>query len=234
MENTGSERVVLRVPTDFTAEELAQLCHIKPDSAAFDVIEEMLPDIQEYGRPAAIIKWASVDAIEGDLTTIEGVTFRSKVVADKLKDTPRVFLSAVTAGSGLEESGLFEGEPFLDTFNSALFFHSSRYTIKYMKEKFGFDGSSMLNPGSLPDWPIQNNFALFDMIGNVGEIGMSLNEAGYIKPWNSSSSIHFSGDGYQNCSLCKKRKCPGRRAKFNREEYIRIFGVDPEVTPEEL
>ena len=36
---------------------------------------------------------------------------------------------------------------------------------------------------------------------SVEEIGVSLNEAGYIKPWNSGSHIHFSGDGYQNCSL---------------------------------
>ena len=99
--------------------------------------------------------------------------------------------------------------------------------VQYMKDKFGFDGSSMLSPGSLPDWPIENNFPLFDMIGNVAEIGMSLTEAGYIKPWNSGSHIHFSGDGYQNCSLCKKYDCVGRRARFNRSEYIRIFGTEP-------
>ena len=227
MENTASERIVLHVPTDFTAEELAGLCRVKPNSSAFETIEEMLPLINQYGAPKAIIKWASVDRIEGDLTTIEGVTFRSKVVADKLKDTPRVFLSVVTAGWGLEESGEFEDDPFLNTFNGALLFRASRYTVNYMKEKFGFDGSSMLNPGSLPDWPIENNFPLFDIIGNVAEIGVSLNEAGYIKPWNSGSHIHFSGDGYQNCSLCKKYKCPGRRARFNREEYVRIFGVEP-------
>ena len=227
MENNVSERIVLHVPTDFTAEELAGLCRVKPGSSAFETVEEMLPIINRYGAPKAIIKWASVDKIDGDLTTIEGVTFRSKVVADKLRDTPRVFLSVVTAGSGLEQSGEFEDDTFLNTFNGALLFRASRYTVNYMKEKFGFDGSSMLNPGSLPDWPIENNFPLFDMIGNVAEIGVSLNEAGYIKPWNSGSHIHFSGDGYQNCSLCKKYKCPGRRARFNREEYVRIFGVEP-------
>ena len=227
MDNPASERIVLHIPTDFTAESLARLCRVKPGSSAFEAIEEALPIVNRYGAPKAIIKWASVDRIEGDLTTIEGVTFQSKVVADKLKNTPRVFLSVVTCGYGLDECGEFEDDPFLDTFNGALLFHASRYVVEYMKEKFGFDGSSALNPGSLPDWPIENNFPLFEMIGNVDEIGVTLNEAGYIKPWNSGSHIHFSGDGYQNCSLCKKYKCPGRRAKFNREEYIRIFGVEP-------
>ncbi len=222
-----SERIVLTIPMDFSIEEFAELCRIRQESSAFEMLEDVLPLIRRYGAPKAIIKWANVDRIEGDETTIEGVTFRSKVVADKLRKTPRVFLSVVTTGEGLEQSGQFEDDPFLNTYDGALLFHASKYMIRYMKEQFGFDGSSMLSPGSLPDWPIQNNFALFDMIGNVDEIGVSLNEAGYIKPWNSGSHIHFSGDGYQNCSLCKKYDCVGRRAKFNRAEYTRIFGVEP-------
>ncbi len=224
---TGSERIVLTIPTDFSDEEFAELCRIRKDSPAYEALEDALPLIRRWGAPKAIIKWASVDRVEGDETTIESVTFRSRVVADKLRETPRVFLSVVTAGEGLEQSGAFEDDPFLNTFDGALLFYASKYVIRYMKEKFGFDGSSVLNPGSLPDWPIRNNFALFDMIGNVGEIGVSLNDAGYIKPWNSGSHVHFSGDGYQNCSLCKKYDCIGRHAPFDRAEYVRIFGVEP-------
>lgn len=227
MSTGAGERIVLRVPVDFTLEQFARLCRVGEGSSAYEELEEVLPLVRQYGQPAAIIKWASVDAIDGDDTTIEGVTFHSKVVADKLRHTPRVFLSVVTAGEGLENSGEFADDPFLNTYNGALLFHASMYMVNYMKERFGFDGSSMLSPGSLPDWPIQNNFPLFDMIGNVAEIGMSLNDAGYIKPWNSGSHIHFSGDGYQNCSLCKKYDCVGRRARFDRAEYIRIFGVEP-------
>ena len=222
-----SERIVLHIPVDLPVEEFAGFCRIRTDSAAFEMLQDSYPLIQKYGAPKAIIRWADVDSVCGDETTIEGVTFKSRVVADKLKDTQRVFLSVVTAGDGLEKSGEFEGDPFLNTYDGALLFRASRYVVAYMKEKFGFDGSSMLNPGSLPDWPIKNNFALFDIIGNVAEIGVSLNEAGYIKPWNSGSHIHFAGDGYHNCSLCKKYDCIGRRAKFDRSEYIRIFGVEP-------
>ena len=227
IDSAGSERIVLEIPTDFTLEQFAGLCRIKEDSPAYEELEEALPLIRQWGAPKAIIRWANVERIEGDATTIEGVTFHSRVVADKLKDTPRVFLSVVTAGDGLERSGEFDADPFLNTYNAALLFHASMTMIRYMKEKFGFDGSSTLNPGSLPDWPIENNFPLFDMIGNVDEIGVSLTEAGYIKPWNSGSHIHFSGDGYQNCSLCRNYDCVGRHARFNRAEYIRIFGTEP-------
>ena len=227
MDHSESERIVLDIPVRLTAEELARLCRTNPDSAAFEVVEESLDAVNEYAAPKAVLKWATVNSVEGDLTDIDGVVFQSKVVADKLKDAPRVFLSVITAGSGLERCPDFDGDPFLDTLNGALLAHATAYTIRFMKDRFGFDGSSMLNPGSLPDWPIRNNFALFDLIGNVPEIGVTIRENGYMKPWNTTSHIHFSGHGYQNCSLCRKYDCIGRRARFNREEYVRIFGAEP-------
>ena len=113
--NNDSERIVFNIPVDISAEEFAPYCRIKKDSAAFEMLEDVMPLIQKHGAPKAIIKWASVDRINGDETTIDGITFTSKVVADKLKETPRVFLSVVTAGEGLERSGEFDGDPFLDT-----------------------------------------------------------------------------------------------------------------------
>ena len=222
-----SERIVLHIPVDISAGEFAAYCRIRRDSSAFEMLEDTYPLIKQYAAPKAVIRWANVDSAGEDAVTIDGVTFRSRVVADKLRDAKRVFLSVVTAGDGLERSGVFDDDPFLDTYNGALLFLASAYIISYMKDKFGFDGSGMLNPGSLPDWPIINNFALFDIIGNPGEIGVSLNEAGYIRPWNSGSHIHFSGNGYHNCMLCKKLDCIGRRAAFDRGEYIRIFGEEP-------
>ena len=227
MEQTASERIVLHIPTDFTQETLAEYCRIKPGSSALESLEEDLPLINRFGAPKAILRWANVDGVAGEETSIEGVRFHSRVVADKLTGLRRVFVSVVTAGSGLEQCGELADSVFLDTYNAALLFRASRYMIDFMRERFGFDGSSMLNPGSLPDWPIRNNFELFRIIGNVEEIGVSLNEAGYIKPWNSGSHIHFPGNGYQNCSLCRNYDCIGRRAEFDRAEYARIFGAEP-------
>ena len=227
MDPQKSERMVFRVPLGLTSEELAALCGVKPDSPAFEVVEEALPLVNRYGEPAAVVRWVSVESAEGDLTVIDGVTFQSKVVADKLKDSHRVFLSVITAGNGLDRCEDLEGDPFLDTLNGALLRHATGWLVRTMKDEFGFDGSSMLNPGSLPDWPIRNNFALFDLIGGAEDIGVTLRDNGYMRPWNTTSHIHFPGHGYQNCSLCRKYDCVGRRAPFNRAEYVRIFGTEP-------
>lgn len=222
-----SERIVLRVPVNLSAGELARLCRIDERSAAYEAVEDALPAINRFGEPKAVIRWANVDSVDGDVTTIEGVSFHSRVVADKLRGIPRVFLSVVTAGDNLDACDDLKGDPFLDIFEGALFQLGMMYVTQFMQERFGFDGSSRLNPGSLPDWPIENNFALFDMIGGLDEIGVTLNARGYIRPWNSASQIHFPGNGYENCSLCKKYDCIRRRAPFDRAEYRRVFGVDP-------
>ena len=222
-----SERLVLRIPTDFTAEDFAGFCQIRPDSAPFEALEESLPLIKQYAEPAAVIRWVSVDSVENDVTTIAGVPFQSKVVADKLKDFPRVFVSAVTAGEGLEKCPDLADDPFLHVYNGGLIYYASAWLVDYMQKTFGYDGSSMLSPGSLPDWPIVNNFALFEILGGAGEIGCTLNDSGYIKPWNSGSHIHFAGNGYRNCNLCRNYGCVGRQGPFDPEEYRRIFGTEP-------
>ena len=80
--------------------------------------------------------------------------------------------------------------------------------------------------GSLPDWPIANNFALFDILGPAtDEIGVTIMESGFMDPWKSGSGIIFShAGGYQNCMLCQNIDCIGRRAEFDQEEHDRIFG----------
>ena len=227
MAKQDSERIVLKIPVNFTVDDLAGFCKASEEQVS-ELLEDALDLFNSFAAPKAILRWANVESITGDSATINGSTFHSKVVADKLKDSPRVFLSVITAGTGLEKCGKLKNDSvILNMLNGALIYYAVTYVIGYMKEQFGFDGSSMLNPGSLPDWPIANNFQLFKMVGNPGEIGVSLDEKGYITPWNSTSSIHFPGDGYHNCSLCKKYDCIGRRAPFDRDEYIRIFGMEP-------
>ena len=227
MDNNGADRIVLRIPVEFTAQRLAALCGVKPGSPAFDAAEECLPYVNEYGKPMAILRWADVESVGEDTVRVSGAVFQSRVVADKLKDSRRVFLSVITAGTGLADCEELRGDPFYDALDGALLRHATSYVTAYMQEKFGFDGRAMLNPGSLPDWPIVNNFALFSLIGNAEEIGVTLNDNGYMKPWHTTSHIHFTGGNYQNCSLCRKYDCVGRRAKFDREEYKRIFGAEP-------
>ena len=226
MPENASERIVLDIPVRFTAEGFAGYCSVSADSIR-ELLDEALPLVNEWAAPKALLRWANTRALPDGRISVDGTVFDSRVVSSKLSGVPRVILGIITAGRGLERCPELADPLLLDVCNGALIRYAMEYTTQYMKDTFGFDGASRLAPGSLPDWPVKNNFALFDAIGHPEEIGVSLDGRGYIRPWNSVSGIHFPGDGYHNCSLCKKYDCVGRRAPFDRGEYVRIFGVEP-------
>ena len=107
-----TERIVFDVPVDFTAAEFAALCRISPDSPAFELVEECIDDIREHARPKAVVRWADVNRVEGSLVTVNGVVFDSLVVADKLKDLRRVFLSVSPQDTGSRKAGSSTEIPF--------------------------------------------------------------------------------------------------------------------------
>ena len=218
-----SERIVFNgLKVDVTAEEIAS--RFGRRAAKLD-IEGYAAILREFARPKAIIRWADSEVIDDRHVRIDGNVFESIVLADKLNGLHRVILYIATAGNEIKDCDLIHPEAAKDILSGIALMRGIREMHRYLSEELGMSELGTLNPGSLPDWPIENNHALCDLIGNVGEIGVTLNEKGYMLPWNSSSGILFTGaDGYQNCSLCTKLDCIGRRAPFNKDEYRRLFG----------
>ncbi len=225
MESGLFERIVLKIPVEFTEESFAAFCK-RIRKPLPEGLGELLPLINSRAEPGAVLRRAAVTPLGEGETALGDTSYRSRLVADKLSRTPYVFLYAATAGEGLEKPGGLPKGPVLDTVDLALIFLAEDYLAGYLKERFGYDGSSSLNPGSLPDWPVGFNRDIFRMLGGAREIGVSADENGYLLPLNSTSGIRFPGNGYHNCSLCKRQGCVGRRAKFDPEEYARIFGTN--------
>lgn len=218
-----SERIVFDdIRVDVTAEEIAP--RFGRRAARLD-LEGYADIMREVARPKVILRWADSKVLDDGHTDVDGHIFESIVLADKLRDLHRVILYVATAGNELKDCERIKPEAAVDILSGIALMKGIREMNRYLSEDMGMSGLGTLNPGSLPDWPIENNHALCDLIGDVGEIGVTLNEKGYMLPWNSSSGIMFTGaDGYQNCSLCTKLDCIGRRAPFNSEEYRRLFG----------
>lgn len=81
-------------------------------------------------------------------------------------------------------------------------------------------------PGSLPDWPVINNHALFELAGGAEEIGLSLDEEGFIYHINSVAGILYDRDNhFVSCRLCRSENCVGRKAPFSEKAYTDVFGV---------
>ena len=128
------------------------------------------------------------------------------------------------AASNLVESWEGRHEPWMVCYPV---FYLCRHGLElYLKEKLvkGARLSSM-NPGSLTDWPLENQAALFSILGNATEtIGVRLTDKMVIRPLKSISGIYFvSEEDFVNCSLCPRLDCTSRRAKYDAGLYAKQY-----------
>ena len=86
-----------------------------------------------------------------------------------------------------------------------------------------------MNPGSLPDWPITEQAKLFSLLGDVKAlIGVTLTESMLMLPTKSVSGVYFETErNFENCELCARENCPGRRKPFDEAKYGELLrGID--------
>jgi hypothetical protein len=80
---------------------------------------------------------------------------------------------------------------------------------------------SRMSPGSLADWPIQEQRPLFKILGNTEKmIGVHLTESLLMVPTKSVSGIRFpTEESFESCQLCPREECPNRRAPYEADLY---------------
>ena len=82
-----------------------------------------------------------------------------------------------------------------------------------------------MTPGSLPDWPIEEQESLFAVLGDTqASIGVALSESLMMVPEHSVSGVVFPTEArFESCQLCPREKCPGRRAAYDEGLYDKKY-----------
>ncbi len=75
---------------------------------------------------------------------------------------------------------------------------------------------SSMNPGSLEDWPLTEQTALFALLGDVEKaIGVRLTDSFLMLPNKTVSGLAFPTEtSFASCQLCPREVCPNRRAEY--------------------
>ena len=84
---------------------------------------------------------------------------------------------------------------------------------------------SRMSPGSLADWPTQEQKVLFEILGNTKDaIGVQLTDSLFMIPTKSVSGIFFATEeNFESCQLCHRELCPGRKAAYDKDLYDRKY-----------
>ncbi len=188
-------------------------------------------EAQGVARPKALCRIAYIEAKGDDHVIVDGHTLTSRVLRVNLEKAQRVFAYVATCGVELEEWSRSIGDVlrryWADTIKEMALRAAVRALNEELEDRFRPGRTSSMSPGSLEDWPLEEQAVLFSILGNPeGAIGVRLSESLVMVPTKSVSGIRFpTEESFESCQLCPREGCPGRRAAYAPGLYQRKYGL---------
>jgi hypothetical protein len=217
------------IPPRVELAELKRRLHLRDNDRLQeiqDVVKRALPMLE--CKAAYTVSY--VDKRQEGTLVIDGVSFVSKVLRKNLDQVERVFPYVITIGPGLEETvrqcaDVLE-QYYLDVVGTVALAGARQQLIDHLRSKYGLDKVSMMSPGSLADWPLEQQRPLFALLGNgPADLGVSLTDTFLMLPKKSVSGICFPAEvSFFSCQLCARERCESRKAAYC-EKLAREYGI---------
>ena len=217
----------IQIKLDFDA--VNRRLHLKRDDD-LQVLKDLVETAQPLVKPKVLYKVCYIEEKREQGVTIESLYFNSRVLRKNLDQIERVFPFVITIGSRfseqLEAGGDLLEKFYLDTIGNVAL-NQVRLELKNrLKSEYAIEKTAFMAPGSLPDWPIDQQRPLFELLGDVeGSIGVKLTESLLMLPAKSVSGIYFpTATSFFSCQLCPRERCDSRKAKYN-EKLAQDYGI---------
>ena len=214
---------------DISLNEVCRRLHMGPDSDVSE-IQPLVEVANALIEAQALYDVRYIEAKLEDAVMVDGRRLKSRVLRKNLDQVERIFPFVITLGPKLGEK-LAAGTDILENFyldtigNIAL--NSARKQLKrHLKSLFALEKISSMAPGSLPDWPIEEQAPLFKLLGDVrASIGVKLTDSLLMLPAKSISGIYFPTEvSFFSCQLCPRERCESRKAKYN-PKLAEAYGI---------
>lgn len=195
---------------------------LKDNTSASDTVAKLADDAMRIGRPKALYKIASAEYPDENRVEINKVVLHSRLLKNNLCKSDIMLPFLCTCGIEIEEwSRQFTDivqKYWVNTIQDYALGSAIQALETSIQQSYNPRNLSAMNPGSLADWPIQEQQNLFRLFGeDAAKIGVTLTEGLMMKPLKSMSGIFFASDeGFVNCQFCPLEKCPGRRAPYQK------------------
>jgi hypothetical protein len=161
---------------------------------------------------------------------IDGCRFRSRVLRKNLDGVGRVFPAVVTIGGRLEQRAdrsrdLLE-KYYLDMIGNLILAEARAHVTRQLCRRFAIDTLSWMSPGSLEDWPLEEQGPLFALLDRAqAAAAVHLTESFLMLPRKSVSGLFFPSETtFFSCRLCPRERCEGRKARYD-EQAVKEYGL---------
>ena len=191
-------------------------------------VARLLERCRAVVRPRAVATCVEVSHDgEGHVTAVGGEEMSSPVLDGQLGKLHRAFAYVATCGPEIADVD-YEGDEALRRALLAFCIGglnavTARMTAE-LTERYRLGKTAVLNPGSLPEWPLAEQDKIFRLLGDVtGDTGAVLGPNHFMTPLASSSGLLFETEqDYQNCSYCTNCNCVIRRAPYDPEKAAQL------------
>lgn len=213
------------------AETLLASFRVDRNGPDFLTITRLCKEAQEIARPKFIYKVAFIEERGEDFVVVDGVRFKSRVMSVNLSKLNRVFPIIATSGREIEEwsRGIHDmlQRYWADQIKEMALRSALKEGIKAIDQRYHLGKTAYMSPGSLEDWPLNEQGGLFALLGKaVSAIGVELTDSFLMLPPKTVSRIMFATEAdYQNCRLCPRKNCPNRRAPYVPGLYEKKYGL---------
>jgi hypothetical protein len=217
------------IPWHLDLDEVLQKVRVDPADPDAHQVRRLLDAARAIGRPKALYREAFIEARTDDTVAIDAVTFKSRVLRVNLDHAQQVFAYLATCGTELETWAKSLADMLEQFWADAIMDLALRKALHFLNERIAdivpHNKTSVMNPGSLRDWPITQQRPLFALIGSAAaSVGITLTESMLMTPAKSVSGIRFPTDvRFENCQLCPRNDCPNRRMPYDKELYQRKY-----------
>lgn len=194
------------------------------------LLQRLIEKAQSVVSPRAGFRVGFIDEKRDDGVVIEGVVFTSRVLRRNLDPVGRVFPFILTLGKAADElidrSGDLLEKYLLDQIMNLILREARKRLEREICSSCALQKISSMTPGSLPDWPIEQQQPLFRLLSGVEDaLGVRLTETFLILPRKSVSGVYFPSETtFLSCQLCPRERCDSRKAAFDPQK-ARDYGV---------
>lgn len=217
------------IPLDLDAESMGERLHVKR-TGSWGTFRAALEIAIASVNAKAGFAIAYVDERIDHQIVIGGVSFESRVLSKNLEHVGRVFPYVVTIGPALEERSDTAKDLltkyYLDAIGNMALLQARKYLENQLRSKYALDRLSFMSPGSLEDWPIEQQESLFALLNGVERsVGVKLTGHFLMIPRKSVSGVFFPTESrFYSCQLCPRERCVGRKAAYSRE-LAEAYGI---------
>jgi hypothetical protein len=219
--------ILENIEIDISMKEVCRRLRMDLDSGMGE-IQPLIDLAMTLIEPRALYDVRYIEEKLEEAVIVDGMRLKSGVLRKNLDQAERIFPFVITLGPNLgdkqaETTDLLENF-YLDTIGNVALNSARKQLKRHLKSQFALDKISSMAPGSLPDWPIEEQAPLFKLLGDVdASIGVKLTNSLLMLPAKSISGLYFPTEvSFFSCQLCPRKRCESRKAKFSSklaEEY---------------